>query len=80
MANAKRCDICGKYFMLPTTKKDSMLYRTVAGKVELYNMAYDLHHAKEHEGTHFEACDECVQEIMDLVLAKKAVWDDGKEN
>lgn len=78
MANAKRCDICGKYFVLPTTKKDSMLYRSVAGKVELYKSASELHHAKEHEGIVFDACDDCVQEIMDLILTKRADWCDVK--
>ena len=76
MANAKRCDICGKYFTLPEFKS---FHNTLAGKVELYHMVVNKHHAADRVGVSFDACDDCVQEIMDHILTKKADWETIKD-
>lgn len=77
MANAKRCDICGRYFPLP--EPAGLLYKTAAGKVELFKKVPKLHHTAEHDGLYFDACDECVQEIIDLILEKRAAWEIKEE-
>ena len=77
MANAKQCDICGKYYSLP--EPAGLLYKAASGKVELFKNVPKLHHAAEHEGLYFDACDECVQEITDLILEKRATWESKAE-
>lgn len=78
MSNAKRCDICGKYFAMPEPSR-TLIYRSEAGKVQLYKLNPKIRHTEEDEGYHFDACDDCVQEILDLILTKRAVWEPVKE-
>lgn len=78
MANAKRCDICGKYFAIPEPSL-ARLYNSEAGAVQLFKLNNRLRHTEEREGHHFDACDDCVQEIVDLILTKRATWEPVKE-
>lgn len=77
MANAKRCDICGRYF--PLIEPNGLLYKTMGGKVELYKMVENIHHTVDHPGLYFDACDDCVQEITDLILEKRSAWEPKEE-
>ena len=76
MANAKRCDICGKYFDLPDADR---LHKTIAGRVELYKTAKNIHHTSEQEGFHFDACDDYVKSILDHSLMMRSHWETREE-
>ena len=71
MANAKKCDICGKYYDVPD--REDLLYseplntsmiRVLRLKTEKLSV--------EHEVMQFDSCESCLQDVLDYILAKRA--------
>ena len=79
MSNAKKCDICGKYFDVIDISEHLLNYERYLNMVRLhraveFGKTRDL---DDSEWMHFDACDECLQDVLDYILGKKA---DGEKN
>ena len=79
MANAKRCDICGEYFIIPDLDNKVIDYGARAGAVHLYKLEdANAWRGEYREGSYFDACDKCVQDITDYILTRRATWEKGE--
>jgi hypothetical protein len=67
MANAKRCDICGRFYEVSEETADLMdPYRFLDYLL--------IHKAEERKAVmRFDTCKKCQQELIDYILAKRAV-------
>lgn len=66
MANAKRCDICNHYYDVPN-RPDPM--NTSMIRVLRLNPNYP---GVKHDVMQFDACDKCLQDVLDYILGKRA--------
>ena len=73
MANAKRCDICGDFYEVPTIChewcssdewKNTSMVRVLRRK--------QLDDRIDHDVMQFDACEKCLQDVLDYILTKKA--------
>ena len=73
MANAKKCDICGKFYTVPQSNGDVLAWdenintnmiRVLRRKSETVSIKHDV--------MQFDACDECLQDVLDYMLSKSA--------
>lgn len=71
MANAKKCDICGKFYELPEVDEGCFYdFRdTSMVRVLKRNMVSP---ARPHDVMHFDSCDECLQDVLDHILSRQA--------
>lgn len=72
MANAKKCDICGKYYNITDEKgiwTDDGFTNT--SMVRCLRLKKDGKRV-EHDVMHFDACEECHQDVLDYILTKQA--------
>lgn len=73
MANAKRCDVCGNYYDVPHIEDDIYLESCRNG-----NMIRILRRKPtiriDHDVMQFDACENCLQEVLDHILTKQADW------
>ncbi|MBQ5769259.1 MAG: hypothetical protein IIV94_10340 [Clostridiales bacterium] len=75
MANAKRCDICGKYYIVPEGEV-GMLWDESMNT----SMIRILRHRpddkrKPHDVMQFDSCEKCLQDTLDYFLSRRAEWD-----
>ena len=72
MANAKKCDICGKYYDVPDNGYDICLDdgRNTSMVRILRRKPVDIR--VEHEIMQFDSCEKCLQDVLDYILTKKA--------
>ena len=72
MANAKRCDICGKYYDVPN-RAEEMIYNEHLNTSMIRVLRLEPKKAFiEHDVMQFDACDKCLQDILDYMLGKRA--------
>ena len=77
MANAKKCDICGKFYEVVDID-EGMLYdfrNTSIIRVLKRNMN-NPH--RPHDVMHYDACDDCHQDVLDYILSKQAETTKGE--
>jgi hypothetical protein len=72
MANAKQCDICGRYYNVPEIDEDA-IFRTNMNS----SMVRILRHKPKsrtttHDVMQFDSCDKCLQDVLDYILTRKA--------
>ena len=73
MANAKRCDVCGKFYEVPGETSDL---------IDPYAfLDYILIHKVEERKAvmHFDTCKKCQQELIDYILTKRAAAEEVTE-
>ena len=72
MANAKKCDICEKFYVVPDVEPgydwNEQLNTSMVRVLRLNRNQKGCH----HEVMQFDACDDCLQDVLDYILAKKA--------
>lgn len=73
MANAKRCDICGKYYEVPTINHDPFsTYEFNNTSMVRVLRRKDNCDRIDHDVMQFDACESCLQDVLDYILSKKA--------
>lgn len=71
MANAKKCDICGKYYDVPERNGDIVFDSRNTSMVRILRLKPDDRHIN-HDIMQFDACEECLQDVIDYILTRKA--------
>ena len=72
MANAKKCDICGKFYTVPEIDPGFLWDEsTNTSMVRILQLKTDERGIK-HDAIQFDACEECRQDVLDYILTKKA--------
>lgn len=73
MANAKKCDICGKFYVVPEADPgfvwDENLNTSMVRILKLNTEERGI----RHDAIQFDACEDCRQDVLDYILSKKAV-------
>lgn len=79
MANARRCDICGEFYETPNFRpgdfdpwKNTSMIRVLRLIVE------DDEDRNHHDTMHFDACEKCLQDVIDFMLARRAEKEKGE--
>ena len=77
MANAKRCDICGEYYLVP--ERGDLLYDDMinTNMVRVLRLKKDTA-APKHDIMQFDACDDCLQDVLDFILTQRASWEHSR--
>lgn len=81
MACARKCDICGKYYSITEADPyETNPYGSNTSMVRLMKLKPEKDRVKSlpHDVFHFDACDECLNDVMDFILSKRAdstVWE-----
>jgi hypothetical protein len=72
MANAKKCDICGGYYDVPEIDEDHIFNTNInTSMVRLLRMNSPRHKEK-HAVMQFDSCENCLQDVLDYILTKRA--------
>lgn len=73
MANAKKCDICGKFYVVPVVEPgfdwNEQLNTSMVRFLRLDRERKGLH----HDVMQFDTCEDCYQDLLDYILSKQAV-------
>lgn len=77
MACARKCDICGKFYDAPEVNPYSCEpFGSNTSMVRLLRLKPEEDRGKgmggPHDVFHFDACDECLGDVMDFILSKQA--------
>ena len=74
MANAKRCDICGKYYAAPEIPNGFL------PDGYLQQLDYiTIHKADEREASmYFDSCKKCQQDVLDYILTRRSEFEKGE--
>lgn len=81
MANAKKCDICGKFYVVPEVPNDLLEYDhlTAMNTSMVRILRRTPNTLTRHDVTQFDACDECLQDVMDYILSRAAESAESEE-
>lgn len=77
MACARKCDICGKYYNVSEINPYICEpFGSNTSMVRLLRLKPEGDRGKgngePHDVFHFDACDECLGDVMDFILSKQA--------
>ena len=79
MANAKRCDICGEFYEVPTV--NHLMHLTNenmnTSMVQVLRRK-NIDDRTEHDILQFDSCEGCLQDVIDYMLTRRA--ESEKEN
>ena len=75
MANAKKCDICGRYHDVP--QHDEFDFQSDETSMVRILRLNPIGAKRMHDVMHFDTCENCTQDVLDYVLAKQADRSDG---
>ena len=83
MANAKKCDICGRFFEVPEYDPRCM----GSADYERFHNHIRIHKAEDPEKyndpeliwLHFDTCDQCHSDLLDYILSRAAKSADNEE-
>lgn len=70
MSFARKCDICGKYYDVPDVEQYLGEPWTNTSMVRILKLKSDSFN--RHDVMNFDACDKCLQDVLDYILAKQA--------
>jgi hypothetical protein len=72
VANAKRCDICNRYYDVPD-RPDEMIYSEQMNTSMIRVLRLNPEHPMvKHDVMQFDACNNCLQDVLDYMLGKRA--------
>lgn len=78
MANAKRCDICGKYYDAPEVDHchiyDDHRYTSMVHVIRRGSEDSSIYHGIMQ----FDSCEDCLQDVIDYILTRRAEWEKGE--
>lgn len=72
MANAKKCDICGRYYDVPDNGGEILLEDGRNTSMIRVLRRKPIDYRIEHEIMQFDSCEDCLQDVLDYMLTKKA--------
>lgn len=83
MADARRCDVCGEFYDIP----ENVTFRSepyrVGNFIRVYKFTIDKAKTTnygDHDTMHFDACENCLQDVIDFMLARRAEKEKGELN
>ena len=71
MANAKQCDICGKFYAAHKVDRRCRDYYGDTSLIRLYGLGLDINSPKEPETTEYETCAGCYSRINEFIESLK---------
>lgn len=72
MANARKCDICHNYYDVPDINERMMVEPwNNTSMVRLLRLDPNKPGLERHDVMHFDACEKCLQDILDYILARQ---------
>ena len=71
MANAKKCDICGKFYEVAEVDEGHFYDFRNTSMVRLLRRNDNNRH-REHDVFHFDSCEDCLQDVLDYILSRQA--------
>jgi len=80
MSSAKRCDICGKFYEVPPICNDFYIGEEWknTSMIRVLRLKNSNNDRIDHDVMQFDACDECLQDVLDYMLAKRADVEKGE--
>lgn len=75
MACARKCDICGKFYNAPEVNPYTVEpFGSNTSMVRLLQLkpVEDRGKGEPHYVYHFDACDECLGDVMEFILSRQA--------
>lgn len=71
MANAKQCDICGKFYAAHKVDRRCRDYYGDTNVIRLFDLGSDINVSKEPVGTEYETCSECFSKVVEFIDSLK---------
>ena len=71
MANAKKCDICGKYYDVPQPY-DVCWEESINTSMVRILRRIPLDNKIKHDVMQFDACEDCLQDVINYILTKQS--------
>ena len=71
MASAKCCDICGELYLVPEVPTDSIWDENMNTSM-VRILRRDKTPLVKHDVMQYDACDKCLQDVLDYILSKSA--------
>ena len=67
MANAKQCDICGKFYAAHKVDRRCRDYYGDTNVIRLFDLDVDINSPKEPVTTEYETCPECYKKVAEFI-------------
>ena len=77
MANAKKCDICGKYYDVPELP-DGLLHDDFRNTSMVRVLRRTDSLRVLHDVMQFDSCESCLQDVLDYILTKRTSSEKGE--
>lgn len=73
MANAKQCDICGKFYAAHKVDRRCRDYYGDTNVIRLFDLGSDINRPNEKEpvSTEYETCPECFGKVVEFINSLK---------
>lgn len=71
MANAKQCDICGKFYAAHKVDRRARDYYGDTNLIRLYDLGPDLAIPNNDDPRSFETCPECFRKVNEFIESLK---------
>lgn len=71
MANARKCDICGRYYDAAEFDLECLDQWKNTSMVRVLRLNPNKR-GDPHDVMHFDSCEECLQDVLDYILTRKA--------
>jgi hypothetical protein len=75
MANAKKCDACGKFFVVPELEPGYIDHEKYHNYLKVHKAEKPDRNNTDVSWFHFDICDECYDDFMEYMLSKAATRD-----
>ena len=72
MANAKKCDICGGFYVVPELDEDRIFNTNLNTSMVRILRRKSPKCRDLHDVTQFDSCEKCLQDVLDYILSKAA--------
>ena len=69
MANAKQCDICGKFYLVPEMEP-GCLWEEDMNTSMVRIMRRKKTETIKHDVMQYDACEKCLQDVLDYILSR----------
>lgn len=79
MAYARKCDICGEYYDVPEIEEYLHEPWTNTSMIRVLRLKGDNRLLERHDVMQFDACEKCLQDVLDYILTKKVDSEAVKE-
>ena len=79
MSSARKCDICHNYYDVPDVEVGTLEPWNNTSMVRVLRLNPDAkkEHIASHDVIHFDACEKCLQDVLDYILTKSAETSSG---